>query len=256
MKIDKIKLIPYLEKKPWGGHLLSSFFNCENNTGEAWIVSCINNKQSKLENGMSLDEFINKHKDDLGLKCNETFPILIKIIDACDDLSIQVHPDDEFAKKLGYENGKFECWKVLNKTKANKIIFGLKPIDKKTLKEKVLSGDLSDLLIYKDIQPGDFLKVLPGTVHAILKNTLILEVQDPSDITFRLFDYNRLPKRELHIDNALESIYKDHPLIDDEKFIIDEDDDKFYISIKGYDKFYFEVDKSNYETYLCIKKGA
>lgn len=254
--IEKIKLIPYCDIKPWGGNYLSNFFDCPNKTGEAWIVSTIHKKESKLENGQLLSEYINENKEKLGLNKDDEFPILIKIIDAAEDLSIQVHPDDFCAKALGYDKGKFECWKILDKTKATDIIFGIKNIDEKTLKDKIKHNELSDILIYKKIKHGDFLKVVPGTVHAILKNTLILEVQEPSDITFRLFDYNRLPKRELHIDESIMAIYNKNSNIDDDKFQIIENDDLFLIKIKGYEKFFFEIDKKDFTTFLCIKKGA
>lgn len=100
-KFEKIILMPYLDSKPWAGKILSSHFRSKDNIGEVWLVSTIKNKQSKLLDGTNLDEYIVKHLKEMGLNSLDEFPVLIKIIDAGDDLSIQVHPDDEYANSIG-----------------------------------------------------------------------------------------------------------------------------------------------------------
>ncbi len=252
--MKKIELKPYFEVKPWAGEKLTNIFSAPKSSGEAWLVSCIKNKESKLENGELLSSFVKDHYEELGLNKDEEFPVLIKIIDAKEDLSIQVHPDDEYAISKGYKNGKYECWYILPETINNKIIFGVKEnTSKDELKEAIKKGMLEDYLIYKDIKAKDYLKVVPGTVHAILSNTFILEVQDPCDITYRLYDYNRLPKRELHVEDSLNVIYKNKGHVDLAKYAVIDNVDSFIINIKGYDKFYVEIEKGNYKTYLVIK---
>ncbi len=252
--MKKIELKPYFEIKPWAGTKLTEIFNAPKMAGEAWLVSAIKNKESRLENGEELSSFLKDHYEELGLKENEEFPVLIKIIDAKEDLSIQVHPDDEYAKSKGFNNGKYECWYILPETTNNKIIFGVKEnTSKDELKKAIEDGNLEQYLIYKDIKAKDYLKVVPGTVHAILSNTFILEIQDPCDITYRIYDYNRLPKRELHIEDSLNVIYKNKYPVDLEKYSVIDNKDTFVMYVKGYDKFYIEVEKSTYKTYLIIK---
>ena len=252
--MKKIELKPYFEVKPWGGNKLTEIFNAPSSSGEAWLVSAIKNKESKLENGEDLSLYTKENFKELGLKENEEFPVLIKIIDAKEDLSIQVHPDDEYAKSKGFNNGKYECWYILPETTNNKIIFGIKEnTSKEILKKAIEGGTLENYLIYKDITAKDYLKVIPGTVHAILRNTFILEVQDPCDITYRLYDYNRIPKRELHIDDSLNVIYKNKYPVDLKKYTVQDNEKTFVINIKGYERFYIEIEKETYKTYLVIK---
>ena len=252
--MKKIELKPYFEIKPWAGEKLTEIYNAPKMAGEAWIVSAIKNKESKLENGEELSSFLKNHYEELGLKENEEFPILIKIIDAKEDLSIQVHPDDEYAIKKGFHNGKYECWYILPETTNDKIIFGIKEnTSKEELEKAIKEGTLENYLIYRDIKAKDYLKVIPGTVHAILSNTFILEVQDPCDITYRIYDYNRIPKRELHIEDSLNVIYKNKYPVDLEKYTVIDKEKEFVINIKGYDKFYFEIEKGTYKAYLVIK---
>lgn len=101
-------------------------------------------------------------------------------------------------------------------------------IDKNEFINKIKQKNFLDCVLYKNIQENDFLKVMPGTIHAILKNTLILEVQEPSDITFRLYDYDRKPTRQLHIHDAVECIFKSHPYVDETKFNVCLIDDEYF----------------------------
>lgn len=252
--MQKIHLNPYFENKPWGGEYISKIFklNSKEKIGEAWLVSTIKNKESLLDDCSTLSSFINNNLKLLGLNSIDDFPVLIKIIDAKEDLSIQVHPDNEYAKKKGYKNGKYECWYILDKTKNNSLIKGFKNISKDEFKNAILTNTLENYLNYVSIKPYDLIEIYPGTVHAILKNTFLLEVQDPCDITYRLYDYNRLPKRELHIDDALNVIYKDKKENNKNKFEIINSNISYFIKIVGFERFFFEINKFSYDTYLII----
>lgn len=251
--MERIELKPYFEVKPWAGEKLEKIFNAPKKTGEAWLVSCIKNKNCILANGECLSDVVSKNHVKLGLKENDEFPVLIKIIDAAENLSIQVHPDDEYAISKGFKNGKYECWYILNETTTNKIIFGIDNVKEDVLKSAINAGNLEKYLEYQNIKPYDLLKVTPGTVHAIMGGTFLLEVQDPCDITYRLYDYNRLPRRELHIEDSLNVIYKKHKPVDLDKYMIIEKADYYEITIKNFDRFYFEVFKGTYKTFLVIK---
>ena len=237
--MKKIHLNPYFENKPWGGEYISKIFklNSKEKIGEAWLVSTIKNKESLLDNCSTLSSFINNNLKLLGLNSIDDFPILIKIIDAKEDL---------------YKNGKYECWYILDKTKNNSLIKGFKNISKDEFKNAILTNTLENCLNYVSIKPYDLIEIYPGTVHAILKNTFLLEVQDPCDITYRLYDYNRLPKRELHIDDALNVIYKDKKENNKNKFEIINSNISYFIKIVGFERFFFEINKFSYDTYLII----
>jgi Phosphomannose isomerase len=250
--MEKILLNPYFDVKPWGGNLLKEIFNTKPNTGEAWLVSAIKNKESTLIDGTPLSSFIKVNYSRLGLKINEEFPVLIKLLDAKENLSIQVHPDNEYAQKKGYTVGKYEIWYVLDENHSKKVIFGLQNVSRNELEKALKNDDILNYLIYKDIHEHDLLKCTPGTVHAVLGSSFFLEVQEPCDITYRLYDYNRLPKRELHIEDGLNSIYKNHSKVDLEKYKILDNGKVIKVFIKNYDKFYFEIQKETYLTYLII----
>ena len=141
---------------------------------------------------------------------SDRFPLLIKIIDAKDDLSIQVHPDDDYAKV--HENGslgKTECWYILDCKKKCDDRYRTQFKDKEELSRMIHEGKWSEFIREIPIKKGDFLQIDPGTVHAIKGGTLILETQQNSDITYRVYDYGRLSNgkpRELHIDKSIDVI--------------------------------------------------
>lgn len=250
--MKKYELKPYFDVKPWGGKLLAKIFGCKDKTGEAWIVSAINGKESTIE-GEALSSFVSKHFNEMGLSKDEQFPVLIKILDADENLSIQVHPDDEYAIKKGFNNGKYEIWYVLDENRSDKVIFGTKNLSREDFEKALRNGDIDKILIYQPIKKHSLLKCVPGTVHAVLAGSFFLEVQDPCDITYRLYDYNRLPRRELHIEDGLNSIFKTHKPVDLDKYQIKDLGKSIDILIKNYDKFYFELEKKTYKIYLIIK---
>lgn len=198
---------------------------------EEWIISSHKNGMSFINNGeykgLSLEEFYKNNKELFGIN-DEEFPLLIKIIDAKDDLSIQVHPDDEYAKVNENSLGKSESWYILD-TDNSDIVVGQRARSKEEMALAIKEEKVMDKMNVFDINKGDFFYIKPGTVHAIRKNTKLLEVQQSSDITYRLYDYNRLGDdgklRELHIDKSLDVIdYNDSDISQDFKLIEENND--------------------------------
>ncbi|MDO5047494.1 MAG: class I mannose-6-phosphate isomerase [Anaerococcus sp.] len=204
------------QEKIWGGSRLKDEFAYpipNEKIGEYWAISDMDKMSSTIINGdykgLSLREVYRKDKELFGNPTGKSFPLLVKIIDASDDLSIQVHPDDKMASKLEGSRGKTECWYILN-DKPSSIIYGLKVDDKKEAVDLIDQKRWDDLLRDVPTKKGDFFFVRAGTVHAIKKGSLILEIQQASDITYRLYDYDRKGKdgklRDLHIEKSKEAI--------------------------------------------------
>lgn len=216
-------LKPVLKEMIWGGNRLSSLGYSLNSdkTGEAWVISAHENGESVCIDGeyngyslkgMGLNKIWEDYPEIFGFESTKgrKFPLLIKYIDAKDDLSIQVHPDDKYASK--YENGakgKTECWYVLDCDENADIVIGHNAESRDGLKKMIDEGRWNELLNIIPIKKGDFFYIEAGTVHAIRKGTLILEVQQNSDVTYRVYDYDRLQNgapRELHIEKSLDVI--------------------------------------------------
>lgn len=203
-------------EKIWGGKRLREIYSYDipsDKTGEYWAISDMGDMSSVITNGefkgKSLEEVYQKHKDLFGNPKEATFPLLVKIIDANTDLSIQVHPDDVMAKELEDSRGKTECWYILNEDPAS-IIYGLKVADKKEAIRLIDERKWDELLREVPARKGDFFIVEAGTVHAIKKGSLILEIQQASDITYRLYDYDRKDDdgklRDLHLEESKKAI--------------------------------------------------
>lgn len=204
------------QDKIWGGDRLKTEygFDIDSNTvGEYWAISAMDQASSVVTNGklkgLSLDEVYKTYSGLFGSNPAERFPLLVKIIDARDDLSIQVHPDDQMAARLHGGYGKTECWYILNENQAS-IIYGLNATSKKEAVGLIEQGKWEELLREVPAKKGDFFFVPAGTVHAIKKGCMILEIQQASDITYRLYDYDRPDKdgnlRDLHIENSIEAM--------------------------------------------------
>lgn len=202
----------------WGGSKLKNEYGKETNMdtlAEAWVCSTHSDGQSIIMDrefkGLTLGEVITLHPEYLGThpRIKDELPILVKLIDARKDLSVQVHPDDEYAKL--YENGQFgktEMWYVLHADKDAKLVFGFKhDVSKDELKASIKSGLVERHLRYVPVQKDDVFLIEAGTVHAIGKGIVIAEIQESSNLTYRIYDYDRVDKqgykRELHIDKAL-----------------------------------------------------
>ncbi|MDF2943036.1 MAG: mannose-6-phosphate isomerase, class [Herbinix sp.] len=214
---DILFLNPVFKTMIWGGNKLATEYGYNlpsDNTGECWAVSAHKNGDCTIKNGefegKALSWLWDNHKELFGNAAGEVFPLLVKIIDAKTDLSIQVHPDDAYAK--ANENGalgKTECWYILDCDEDGEIVIGHNAKDKEELKEMIEGNRWQELIRVCPIKKGDFFQIEPGTVHAIKKGTMILETQQNSDITYRLYDYGRLENgkpRELHIDKSIDVI--------------------------------------------------
>lgn len=227
-----LKFEPIYLEKIWGGNRIKNLLNKKydlKNCGESWELSGVDGNISVVSNGFlkgnDLSELIEIYMGDLvGDKVYEKFgtefPLLIKFIDAQDDLSIQVHPNDELSKERHNAFGKTEMWYVLDAADGALINSGFnQPVDKAKYLEYLKNGKLTDLLKYDEAKVGDVFFIPAGRVHAIGKGSMVAEIQQTSDVTYRIFDYNRKDdkgnERELHTELALDAI--DFSYLDDYK---------------------------------------
>ena len=218
-----LKFMPLFKNKVWGGNKIASLgfdYSPLPNCGEMWVLSGLKDNESVVADGPlaenNLAELLEIYMGDLiGEKNYEhygnDFPLLIKVIDACDKLSIQVHPDDELAQERGMVGGKSEMWYVMEAEKGAEIIDGFdEVVPKEMIAEYAASGHLEKKLHVEHPQNGDVYYLPAGRVHALGKGLLIAEIQQSSDCTYRLYDYNRPDKdgklRELHVSEALDAI--------------------------------------------------
>lgn len=214
MKKNIIFLEPVFKEMIWGGNRLKTDFDYEipsENTGECWAIGAHPNGDCIVTTepyaGRRLSELWNEHRELFGNINGDKFPLLIKIIDAKQDLSIQVHPDDEYAK--AHENGslgKTECWYILDCDENASIVIGHNARDKRELEDMIRSERWSEFIREIPVHKGDFFQIEPGCLHAIKGGTLILETQQNSDITYRVYDYDRLQNgkpRELHVEQSI-----------------------------------------------------
>lgn len=211
-----IFLKPVFQERIWGGTALKDIFGYDipsEKTGECWAISGHANGESTVLSGefkgKKLNELWREKSELFGNHPAPDFPLLVKLIHANSDLSVQVHPNDQYAQKHGNDSfGKNECWYVLDCQEDAEIILGHYAKSKEELKRLIDKGDWYKLLNKIPIKKGDFIYVPSGTIHALGKGTLILEVQQNSDTTFRLYDYDRIDdkgkKRELHLKQAIE----------------------------------------------------
>lgn len=222
-----LKFHPILKKKIWGGEKLSyKSEQHEQSIGESWEISAVEDNISVVVNGIladnDLQELIEVYMGDLVgdhvyEKFGIEFPLLIKYIDANDDLSIQVHPDDETAKERHNAYGKTEMWYIVDAEKDASLIMGFnKETDKTEYLQALRSNELMNILNTEKVKKGDSFFIPAGLVHAIGKGCFIAEIQQTSDITYRIYDYNRKDAdgntRELHTDLATDVIdYQYHP---------------------------------------------
>lgn len=210
-------LKPVFKQMIWGGDRLGKDWPYEipgDNTGECWAVSAHPNGDCTVTEGIyegkTLSELWKEQPELFGNTGLDRFPLLIKIIDAKADLSIQVHPDDAYAMKN--ENGslgKTECWYILDCPEDAKLVIGHNAGSKEELRRMIEEKRWSELIREIPVKKGDFIQIDPGTVHAIKGGLMILETQQNSDITYRVYDYDRLSNgkpRELHIEKSIDVI--------------------------------------------------
>tara|TARA_R110000751_G_scaffold195484_2_gene300861 strand:+ start:665 stop:1630 length:966 start_codon:yes stop_codon:yes gene_type:complete len=221
--IHPLKFKPILKERLWGGTKLKEVFGkpIESDiTGESWELSTVPGDISVVANGSlegkSLQELIDSNGEELLGKSvverfGKEFPILIKFIDAKQDLSIQLHPNDALAKERHNSFGKTEMWYIMDADPKAELIVGFnKDVTKEEYAESVANDTLLDLLNYEQVKEGDTFFINTGKIHAIGAGVMLAEIQQTSDVTYRVFDFNRKDKdgnlRELHTDLALDAV--------------------------------------------------
>jgi mannose-6-phosphate isomerase len=277
MKIYPLQFQPILKDRIWGGTKLKTYLNkpiTTEITGESWEISTVENDVSIIANGFfkgkSLNELINEFPEAiLGTKVYEQFgkqfPLLFKYLDAREDLSIQVHPNDELAKNRHNSFGKTEMWYVMQADANAKLIVGFK--EKSSPEEYLKSLEnktIIDILDTKKVKKGDVFFLATGTVHAIGAGTVIAEIQQTSDITYRIYDFDRVDAngntRELHVDLALDAInynvvdaQKNYTKVENEANVM-VDCPYFttnFIPLDGVMKF--DKNKDSFSVYMCVE---
>ncbi|MFF2446707.1 mannose-6-phosphate isomerase, class I [Neobacillus sp. NPDC058068] len=214
--LQPLFLKPVFKERIWGGTALQKEFGYSiptEHTGECWAISAHPNGPSVIENGpyagQTLDKLWKDHPELFGNPKEAVFPLLTKILDANMDLSVQVHPDDAYAKT--HENGelgKTECWYIIDCKEGADMIFGHNAQTKEEFIQQTKDGKWDTLLRRVKIKPGDFFYVPSGTIHALCEGTLVLETQQSSDTTYRVYDYDRRDAdgnlRDLHLEKAID----------------------------------------------------
>ncbi|HOC80350.1 MAG TPA: class I mannose-6-phosphate isomerase [Bacilli bacterium] len=219
--IPLIKLRPVHLEKIWGGTWLKNEFGFKtkgNNIGESWLISAHSGGDCKVLNGFykgtTLSQLYDSRRDLFADDEHEKFPLLVKFIDAREDLSVQVHPGDEYARKHEGESGKSEAWIILSTKPKTRIQIGHRAKTREDLRRLVEEGRWNELLSYRSLTKSELINIPSGTLHAICAGTALLEIQQSSDVTYRLFDYDRLDsagnKRPLHLQKALDVITTPH----------------------------------------------
>jgi len=273
-----LKFQPILKDKIWGGSKLKTLLNKETTSdclGESWEISSVEHNVSIVSNGTfrdkSLTDLIKIFKEELlGTQVYETFgdrfPLLVKFIDAKLDLSVQLHPNDQLAKKRHNSFGKAEMWHIVQADEASKLIIGFNQVVDKEIYQKALrKGELTSLLNFKKTKKGDSFFINTGTIHAIGAGVLIAEIQQTSDITYRVFDWNRKningEERVLHTDLASKAI--NYGTTDHEKLKYDElNSPSNIVSTEYFTTNYIHVDDKlirrfneidSFKIYMCVQ---
>jgi mannose-6-phosphate isomerase len=217
-----LRFAPILRELIWGGRRLGTVLHkaigAASDYAESWEISDYKDHVSVVSegplSGTTLRELVSSRRRELlgpAVGPREAFPLLVKFIDAAQDLSVQVHPDDEKGRRLANDSGKTETWVILAAEPGSLIYAGLKPgVDAAAFRRAIDAGAVEPLLHRFEARPGDSILIEAGTVHAIGAGVLLTEIQQMSDATFRVFDWNRRgpdgKPRELHIEQAMESI--------------------------------------------------
>lgn len=279
MDLYPLKFHPILKEKLWGGSKLKQVLGKEISsdiTGESWELSGVKGDVSIVSNGelkgTSLQELIKKYPDELLGKSiadrfGTEFPILIKFIDAQQDLSIQVHPNDELAKERHNSFGKTEMWYIMDADKDAELIIGFnKKVNKAQYAKSIEQNCVLDLLNYEKVNQGDAFFINAGKIHAIGAGVLLAEIQQTSDVTYRVFDFNRKDRdgnlRELHTDLALDAL--DYEAKDDFKIAYQQGKDKInaMVSCPYFTTNFLDLTKpleldiaqrKSFSIYLCIQ---
>lgn len=224
---------PVLQPRLWGGDYLARIFPeaaPSGRLGEAWLLSAHPTAVSVCANGawagQSLPAILCQHPSAyLGRPATGPFPVLVKLIDAAADLSVQVHPDDQLARSLGLGSGKTESWYVLEAAPRAAVVTGLSLTSPEAVRQAIASGELVQHLRLQPVQAGDLVHIPAGTVHALLRGVQVIEVQQSADVTYRLYDWDRLDEhgrpRQLHLEPALQAVnYPGEPPAGDQRRLL------------------------------------
>lgn len=224
MTLYPLKFIPLFKDKIWGGNKIKDIIGIDysplKNCGELWVLSGIDGDETLVANGFlaeaPISEVIDMYMDELLGEKNyenfgEKFPLLIKIIDARENLSVQVHPDDIYAKRMGLGNGKSEMWYVLQSDENGRIISGFnKKLTKTEIINRIRDNNIGEVLNSELTEKGDLFYIPAGRIHAIGSGVLLAEIQQSSDTTYRVYDWDRKDDsgkaRELHIPEAIDNL--------------------------------------------------
>ena len=210
-----LKMKPVFKEMIWGGHKLRDVYGYDipsDNTGECWAISAHKNGDCLIADGefegKSLSWLFDNHRELFGGIEGNQFPLLVKIIDAKNDLSVQVHPNDEYAGEHEHSLGKTECWYVLQADEGTNMVMGHHAKSKEEFVKAIEEDDYDNLLNKFQIKKGDFFYIPSGTLHAICSGSLIYEAQQSSDITYRVYEYHRKDKdgheRQLHVQQSID----------------------------------------------------
>lgn len=216
-----MKLHPVYKDNLWGGERLKKDYNKQTEMtplAESWELSCHKDGNSVITNGpctgMTLSAYLEQNPEAAGTRGMDfpAFPILFKLIDAKDDLSVQVHPDDDYAQRVEGEYGKTEMWIVLECEPGAKLVYGFRQkMDRETFRGRIADQTLLEAVNEVPVHKGDVFFIPAGTLHAIGKGIVIAEIQQNSNTTYRVYDYGRVDAngnpRELHIEKALDVTY-------------------------------------------------
>ena len=218
-----IQLTPSCKDYLWGGEKLRTEYGIQSELhplSEAWMLSCHPDGPSYLPDGSTFQQYINTHPGCLGTHCEKfsEFPVLAKLIDAKKDLSIQVHPSNEYALEHEHQYGKTEMWYVLEAEPGASLYYGFThEISKEEFERRIQDNTLTDVLNAVPVHKGDCFFIPSGTLHAIRKGIVVAEIQQNSNVTYRIYDYDRPGPdgrpRELHTELAKEAI--DYTVPDD-----------------------------------------
>lgn len=218
--MEMIIFEPIFKHKIWGGdwiaknHKYVKRIQIEQKVGEVWLLSGTDEDKTLVEEGQfkgyTINQLLEEKSELFGNRFYRKFPAIMKIIDAKEHLSIQIHP----AKSDLCNISKSECWYIIDCDEKAEVVIGHKALQEEEFLESVTNGTLEDILIKKYIKPGDFVYVPAGTIHAIRGGSLILEISEPDDVTYRIYDYGRKSEsanhREINIEKAMESMIIPH----------------------------------------------
>ncbi len=250
MQLYPLKFQPIYKHRIWGGQKLREVFGKElpldEKIGESWELADLRADKSVITNGplsgQTVDEVLKEYPKEMTGRedFSGQFPLLIKLLDCQDVLSVQVHPDPQTCERMGQGDAKTECWYIIDAEAGAVIYKGLKKgVSREQFAGAIEEGSVAELLIKLEVQPGECHFLPAGTAHAIGAGLLIAEIQLPSDTTYRVFDWNRVDaegkSRELHIEQALESIH------------FDQSEDELAVTTIGrlVDCEYFKIDKGH-----------